>query len=72
MKQLTVTVLVLCLLTGSGLLLTADAASQSEENADIEMSNISGDIKKAAAPFSATQPGRPQTQGGDRDLQYYR
>ncbi len=56
MKQLTVTAVVLCLLTGFGLLLTADAASQSEENADIEMSNISGDIKKPRRHFRLRNP----------------
>ncbi len=56
MKQLTVTVVVLCLLTGFGLLLTAHAASQSEENADIEMSDISGDIKTPRRHFRLRNP----------------
>ncbi len=56
MKQLTVTVLMLCLSTGFGLLRTADAASQSEESADIEMSDISGDIDKPRRHFRLRNP----------------
>ncbi len=56
MKQLTITVVVLCILTGSGLLLTAHATSQSEESADIEMSNISGKVDKPRRHFRVRNP----------------
>jgi hypothetical protein len=56
MKQLTVAVVVLCLLTGFGLLLTVHAASLSEENADIEMSNISGEVDKPRRHFRLRNP----------------
>jgi hypothetical protein len=56
MKQLAVTVVVLCLLTGFGLLLTTEAASEAEKNADIEMSNISGEVNKPRRHFRVRNP----------------
>lgn len=56
MKQLTVTVVVLCFLTGFALLLTVEAASEAEENADIEMSNISGEVSKPRRHFRVRNP----------------
>lgn len=56
MKQLTATILVLCLSTALWFLLTASVPVEAQEGADIEMSNISGSIDKPRRHFRLRNP----------------